>query len=74
MRKTMIYLPENTYLSLRLTAEREERPMAELVRIFVETGLKRKKLPTSYSFLKKIESYKIKGGKKLARKINEIYK
>lgn len=74
MRKTMIYLPEIDYLALRLLAESEDRSMAEIIREFVKKGLRLKKTPSGASFLKKLANYKVKGGKKLASKIDTIYK
>ena len=74
MRKTMIYLPENDYFALRLVAESENLSMAKLVREFVKKGLRKRKISSGASFLKKLANYKVKGGKKLASKIDAIYK
>ena len=74
MRKTMIYLPEIDYFALRLAAESENLSMAKLIREFVKKGLKKKKISSGASFLKKLSNYEIKGGKKLASKIDTIYK
>lgn len=69
----MIYLPETDYLTLRLLAESEDRSMAELIREFVKKGLIKKRFVSGASFLKKLADYKVKGGKKLASKIDTIY-
>lgn len=73
MKKTMIYLPENDYLSLRLLAESEDLSMAEIIRNFIKKGLSKKKIASGATFLKKLASYKVKAGKKLASKIDTIY-
>ena len=70
----MVYLPENDYFSLRLLAEREDISMAEIIREFVKKGLTKRKISSGTSFLKKIASYKVKGGRKLAKKIDIIYR
>lgn len=74
MKKTMVYLPENDYFSLRLLAKNEDLSMAEIIRDFIKKGLSRRKIASGASFLKKLANYKVKGGKKLAGKIDTIYK
>lgn len=70
----MIYLPEADFLSLRLKAESEDRSMAELIRRFIKKELSNSKSSSGALFLKKLAKYKIKGGKKLSRNIDTIYK
>lgn len=70
----MIYLPESDYVALRLLAKSEDRSLAELIREFVKRGLTKSKVSSGSSFLKKLVSYRVRGGKKLASKIDLIYK
>lgn len=74
MKKTMIYLPETDYINLRLLAESENLSMAELIRDFIKKGLSKKKIASGASFLKKLANYKVKGGRKLAIKVDTIYR
>lgn len=73
MRKTMVYLPEETYLALRLAAKNRGSSMAKIVRDFVSEGIKKTDFNSGASVLKKLEKYKVKGGKTLSKKIDTIY-
>lgn len=70
----MVYLPEKDYFSLRLLSMSERRPMAELVREFVDNGLSKKSSLSGLKVLNKLGKYKIKGGKNLSGKVDEIYR
>lgn len=73
MKKTMIYLPENDYLALRLLSKSENLSMAEIIRDFVRDKLRETKIPSGASFLKKLSGYKVKGTRNLSRKVDSIY-
>ncbi len=71
---TTMYFPEKVLVQLKQLARRQGKPMSELVRVYVDQGIKReRRRAPKVHFLDKLVGYKLKlGGKLDAREIDRI--
>lgn len=61
MTRTQIYLPEDVYLQIKLTAKREGKPAAFLIRKYIVSGIKKGKKTTAREALLGLVKLGIKG-------------
>lgn len=70
MLQRSFYLPEELYNTLQLQAKEDKIAVAELIRRYLEKGIKkeRKQRQKGIGFLLKLVNYKLKGHKDLAKR------
>lgn len=64
MKRTQLYLPEDTHLELAFLAQKEEKSISQLVREILVEGIRKKKSLSSGKTLEKLANYNVTAGPK----------
>lgn len=64
MKRTQLYLPEDTHQDLTFLAQREKKTVSQIVRELLTEGIHKKKSASSGKILEKLANYNVTAGPK----------
>lgn len=71
MIRTQVFLPEETHLLIKIQAQKERRPAAEIIREALEKGMKSRSTKNAGDGLLKLAGLGIKGPRDLSKNIDK---